>query len=104
MTEKEKMGLHVSQYLLLALSVMLTLFNSLPVADVPVEVSDGMTALMLLSAPLAMASAWGYLALSDRRRRNYLIAFGLNLLTVLFLCRAIDDICICYEYCLHGGG
>lgn len=56
-----------------------------------------MTALMLRSAPLATAAAWGDPALSDRRRRNDLIAFGLNLLTVLFLCRAIDGICICYE-------
>ena len=94
----------VTQCLVLALAVLLTALTGLPVASAPIKVYDSMAAMMLFLAPLAAAASWGYLAVSGRRRRDYLISFGLNLLTVIFLCRALNDIGACYEFYLHGGG
>ena len=91
------------QYLLLVLTVVLTLFTGSPTADVPVKVYDSTACMVQISAVLAVAAAWLYLAVSGRRRRDYCIAFGLNLLVVLFLCRALNDIGLCYEYYLYGG-
>ena len=41
---------------------------------------------------LAVVFAWISLAASSRRRRDFIAAFGLNLLAVLFLCRALNDL------------
>lgn len=93
-----------SQYLLLALAVILTLCTGLPTADVPVKVCDSAAAMVQVFAVLAVIAAWLYLAVSERRRRDFCIACGLNLLTVLLLCRALNDVGLCYEYYLHEGG
>ena len=94
----------LSQYLLLALAVVLTLFTGFPTADVPVKVWDSTVGMVQVFAVLATAAARLYLAVSERRRRDYCIALALNLLVVVFLCRALNDIVQCYEYYLYGGG
>ena len=94
----------LSQYLILAAAVVLTLLTGIPVAEVPLKVWDSSAGMVQIFAVLAVISAWLYLAVSDRRRRDYGIAFGLNLLVVLFLCGALNDLILCYEYYLCGGG
>ena len=92
------------RYPLLALAVLLTLLSGLPTADVPVKVWDSAAAMVQVFAVLAVTASWLYLAVSGRRKRDYCIACGLNLLVVVFLCRALNDIGQCYEYYLYGGG
>lgn len=94
----------LTQFLLLALAVVLTLFTGLPTADVPVKVYDNAFIMVYLCSVLAVAAAWLYLAASDRRRRDWCIAFALNLLVVLFLWSTLSDIYQCYEYYFYGGG
>lgn len=94
----------ISQYLVLALTLFCTLMVGMPVADVPTRVYDSAAGVIPLFALLAVAGSWLYLVISDRRRRNFLVTFGLNLLVVILLSRALSDIGVCYEYYLHGGG
>lgn len=51
---------------------------------------------------LAVVFAWISLAASSRRRRDFIAAFGLNLLAVFFLCRALNDLGACYSYYVTG--
>lgn len=94
----------ISQYLVLALTLFCTLVVGIPVADVPIKVYDSAAAVIPIFALLAVVGSWLYLVISDRQKRHFLVAFGLNLLVVIFLSCTLNDIGMCYEYYLHGGG
>ena len=68
----------------------------------PVRFYDGAAAMAEISAVLAVVFAWISLAASSRRRRDFIAAFGLNLLAVFFLCRALNDLGACYSYYVTG--
>ena len=91
------------RWALLILAALLALMTAVsPAADVPVKVYDSTAACIPLCAVPAMLCAWGYLALSPRRRRDLLAVFGLNLLVILCLCRALLDVAECYFYYVPG--
>ena len=89
-------------WILLALAVILTLASGMPVADAPVKVYDSAAALVPIFGLPAAACAWGYLALSKGRKRDFAVTIGLNLLTVWFLSRAVREIAECYFYYAAG--
>lgn len=88
--------------ILLVLAVVLTLVSGIRVADAPVKVYDSAAAVVLMCALPAAVCGWGFLALSEGRRRDFAAAIVLNLLTVWFLCRALEDIAECYFYYVTG--
>lgn len=93
---------HVLYWLLLALSAGLTLLSILPVADAPVVVYDGAVFIVPLCVFGACLCAWGSLLASSKKRRDYLLAAGLSLLAVWFLCRDLWDLAACYAYYVPG--
>lgn len=90
------------QILALVFSAVFTLLAGMPVANVPVRVYENTFALVPVFTVLAVALAWASLMVSNRRRRDYAAAFVLNLLAVLFLCRALGDLGACYSYYVTG--
>ena len=88
--------------ILLAMAVVLTLATGIPVAYTPVKVYDSAASIVLVCALPAVACGWGFLALSEGRRRDFAAAIALNLLAVWFLCRALEDIAECYFYYVTG--
>lgn len=88
--------------LLLALAVVLALLSGIPAANPPVKVYESAAVLAPLCALLAVLCAWGYLLASDRRKRDFITAFSLNLLAVWFLFRALYDVLACYAYYVTG--
>lgn len=86
----------------LGLAVVFALLAGMPVADPPVRFYDGAAAMAEISAVLAVVFAWVSLAVSSRRRRDFIAAFGLNLLAVFFLCRVLNDLGACYSYYVAG--
>ena len=87
---------------LLVLAVVLTLASGIRVADPPVKVYDSAAAIVLICAFPAAVCGWGFLALSEGRKRDFAAAIALNLLTVWFLCRALGDIAECYSHYVTG--
>ncbi|MCI9121771.1 MAG: hypothetical protein HFG00_09665 [Oscillibacter sp.] len=73
-----------------------------PAADPPVKVCGEALGLVEVFAFLTAVSAWAFLALSRRKRRDFLMAFGLNLLALLVLCQALDAVSTCYFYYVPG--
>ena len=88
----------IFSYVLLAMAAALTLASGIPVVRV---YSSGAALASICGLPAAVC-AWGYLALSKGRRRDFALAIGLNLLTVWFLCRALGDLADCYAYYAAG--
>lgn len=73
-----------------------------PAADPPVKVCGEAMGLVEVFAFLTAVSAWAFLALSRRKRRDFLMAFGLNLLALLVLCQALDAVSTCHFYYVPG--
>lgn len=88
--------------LALALAALFALLAGMPVADVPVKVYGNAAALVPIFAVLAVVCAWVSLAASRRRKRDFIAAFALNFLAVLFLCRAMEGLASCYFYYAAG--
>lgn len=87
---------------LLVLAIVLTLASGIRVADPPLKAYDSAFTIVLMCALPAAVCGWGFLALSEGRKRDFAAAIGLNLLTVWFLCRALKDIAECYFYYVTG--
>ena len=90
---------YIKQVAALVPAAVFTGLTGMPVAYVPIKVSENTVPVF---AVLALILAWISLAVSKRRRRDLFAAFALNLLTVLFLCQALNDLGMCYSYYVTG--
>lgn len=93
---------YIKQVAALVPAAVFTGLTGMPVAYVPIKVSENTAALVPVFAVLALILAWISLAVSKRRRRDLFAAFALNLLTVFFLCQALNDLGMCYSYYVTG--
>lgn len=89
-------------WLLLVLAFGFVLLSAMPVADVPVMVSENAAAVVPLCVFGACLCAWGCLLVSAKRRRDFLLTAGLSLLAVWFLCRDLWSLAECFAYYVPG--